>query len=98
MSGHLERALVKAATDWPAFKLDPVWCMRYLELAAEFLQKNRTFTAELPLVHVIGNGMLPSPKLRDDMWISAFDMIMRLGWAAPLPQRLHGSKQWMSLL
>ena len=98
MTQHLSQALVFAATNWSAFKTDPVWCMRYLELAADFLTTHRTFTAELPLVHVMAAGLRQSDKLRDDVWCEGHDMIMRLGWAVPLQERLHGSKQWMSTL
>ncbi len=98
-NNELNRALVTCATSWPAFKHDPVWGMRWLELAAAWLHENRIFTAELPLVHIINNcGMRQSPVLSDDCWFDAFDRLVRLGWIVPIPQRLHGSKQWMSLL
>lgn len=90
--------IVRASAEWPAFKLDPAWCMRYLELADKFLHEHRVFTAELPLVYVIDAGLRTSEKLTDDCWCSGFSMLLRLGWIAPLPARLHGSKQWMSLL
>lgn len=95
---HIANALGRVATDWPAFKRDPAWCLRYLELAAEFLMTHRTFTAELPLVHAVNAGLLASDRLRADCWCDGYDMLMQLGWAAPIPQRLHGSRQWMSLL
>ena len=96
---ELNRALVTCATDWPAFRKDPVWGMRWLELAAAWLHEHRVFTAELLLMTVINySGMRQSPVLPDDCWCDAFDMLIRLGWIAPIEQRLHGSKQWMSLL
>jgi hypothetical protein len=97
--GELNRALVTAATSWPAMKRDPVWCMRYLELAAAWLHEHRVFTAELPLVYIVNDcGMRQSDALPDDCWCDAFDFLGKLGWIAPIPQTLHGSKQWMSLL
>lgn len=94
----LTGTIVRASAEWPAFKTDPAWCMRYLELADEFLRKHRTFCAEQPLVHAVQAGLLVSDKLRADVWCDGFDMLLKLGWMAPLPTRLHGSKQWMSLL
>lgn len=90
--------IVRASAEWPAFKIDPAWCMRYLELADAFLREHRTFCAEQPLVHAINAGLRTSDKLPADCWCDGFDRIMQFGWAAPFPQRLHGSKQWMSLL
>ncbi len=98
MTLHALNALPVVSAQWPAFKLDPAWCMRYLELVSDFLTTHRVFTAELPLVHVVDAGLRTSEKLNDDCWCSGFDMLLRLGWIAPLPQRLHDSKQWMSLL
>ncbi len=95
---HVANALLTVATDWPAFKLDPAWCLRWLELSAAFLTTHRTFTAELPLIYAINAGLLTSDKLRADCWFDGFDMLMQLGWAAPLPTLLNGSKQWMSLI
>jgi len=90
--------IVRASAEWPAFKIDPAWCMQYLELTDKFLREHRLFTAEQPLVHAIDAGLRTSEKLPADCWCDGFDRIMRFGWAAPVPQRLHGSRQWMSLL
>jgi len=95
---HIANVFGKVATDWPAFKTDPAWCLRYLELAADFLTTHRTFTAELPLVHAVSAGLHSSERLAADCWCEGHDMLMQLGWAVPISQLLHGSKQWMSLL
>ena len=90
--------IVRASAEWPAFKIDAAWCMQYLELVDRFLHEHRTFCAEQPLVYAVEAGLRTSEKLPADCWCDGFDRIMRFGWAAPIPQRLHGSKQWMSLL
>lgn len=95
---NIADVIVRASTEWPAFKLDPAWCMRYLELADAFLHEHRTFTAELPLVHAVHAGLASSEKLPADCWCDGFDKLLRWGWIAPIPHTLHGSKQWMSLL
>lgn len=95
---NVTEVIVRASAEWPAFKIDPAWCMRYLELADKFLRENRMFCAEQPLVYAIASGLHASEKLPADCWCDGFDRIIRFGWAAPVPQRLHGSKQWMSLL
>lgn len=90
--------IVRASAEWPAFKIDPAWCLRYLELCDEFLRKHRTFCAEQPLVYVVNVGLRSSDKLPADCWCDGFDRLLRFGWMLPMPQRVQGSKQWMSLL
>lgn len=90
--------IVRASAEWPAFKIDPAWCLRYLELCDEFLRKHRTFCAEQPLVYAIDAGLAPSSKLPADCWCDGFDRLLKFGWMIPMPQRVQGSRQWMSLL
>lgn len=92
------QVIVRASAEWPAFKLDPAWCMRYLELADGFLRQHRVFTAELPLVHAVQAGLPSSDKLAADCWCDGFDRLVQWRWIVPIPQTLHGSRQWMSLL
>lgn len=90
--------IVRASAEWPAFKIDPAWCLRYLELCDGFLRKHRTFCAEQPLVYVVNAGLRSSDKLPTDCWCDGFDMLLKFGWMLPMPQRVQGSRQWMSLL
>ena len=91
---ELNRALVTCTTEWSAFRRDPVWCMRWLELAAEWLHENKTFAAYEVLVHIINDrGMRASPSLPVDCFADAFDQLIQLGWIVRVP-----NNQWMSLL
>lgn len=90
--------IVRASAEWPAFKLDPAWCLRYLELADKFLREHRTFCAEQPLVYISNAGLRSSDKLPTDCWCDGFDRLLKFGWMLPMPQRIQGSRQWMSLL
>lgn len=99
MSGlHVAAALVTIAQKWTAFPRDPAWCMRYVELASDFLTTHSTFLAPDILVHAINSGLLRNDKLPVDVWADGHQILISLGWVAPLPFAADGSRKWMSLL
>lgn len=98
MKPYVENALVTVAQSWPAFKIDPAWCMQYLDAAVQFLTEHRTFITSDLLTYAIARGVHRPETLRPDVWCDGHDMLIRLGWIAPLPFAADGSRDWMSLL